>query len=187
MNLIDSWLGVLGLDLGTPGYSPALTHSTLFPSNERRPRPPRKPMTTKQTYTDIAKGVVRQSDWITGCELSCFGASFNHLLNRINLRVSAQFDYVASTVDKPEYGAESVCSSAVHRSILRKYQNRPPHGGALTLSPSRVRFTRRCGGKLWTCYSEVHRFTDTLYNTVTTASANLPGLWIMFLRDCKLA
>lgn len=99
-------------------------------------------MTTKQTYTDIAKGVVRQSDWITGCELSCFGASFNHLLNRITLRVSAQFGYVASTLDKPEYGAESVCSSAVQRSILRKYQNRPPHGGALTLSPSHVRFTR---------------------------------------------
>ena len=61
---------------------------------------------------------------------------------------------------------------------LRKYQDGPLHGTVFTLSPSHVWFTRwGVGGK--SCghvFLEVHGFTDTVCNTVTTALRSLSFL-----------
>lgn len=85
----------------------------LFPSDVSL-RSPGRPTTAKQTYTDIAKGAVGQSDWITGCELSCFGGEERALCGGCRAQLPGCFlqlrGALLRAVDEPTRGAQACVS-----------------------------------------------------------------------------
>lgn len=145
-------------------------------------------MAAKQTYTDTAMGVARQSDWITGCELSCFGVR-RCVLGCTTFCVCAQFRSASHVLDRPKHAVQT-------RGAPRRSAQISGNTGAGRCTAELSHIHRLmcgllvdAGRKLWTCFPEVHGFTDTVCNIVTAALtrlSGLPGLWIMFTWDCKV-
>lgn len=104
--------GLLGLDLSIRKilfYGPATNCLrvvtflyTVYGGDELRLRFPGQLAAAKQTYTDTAMGVVRQSDWITGYELRCFGVR-RRVVGCTTICVFAQFRSVSNSLDKPKH------------------------------------------------------------------------------------
>lgn len=140
-------------------------------------------MTAKQTYTDVAKGVARQSDWITGCELSCFGGE-GALSGGAQLSACLR-SYAAFHPFWINRSAESSQRVALQRSIYICENTRAGRCTAEFSHGLMCGLLVDAGRKLWTCFSEVLRMQYA--TTVTTALSSPSGLWIMFLWDCNLA
>lgn len=164
-------------------------HHKLFPCDEPRLRSPGAAMTAKRTYTDTAMGVARQSDWITGCELSCFGVR-RCVWGCTTFSVFAQFPSASHTADKPKT-ATSGSTGARHAEYRnqRKYQRAADARRSFhTLTVSCVVYSLMRGESCGHVFLEVHGFTDTTCNIVTAvlmSLSSLSGLWsvcIFFLR-----